>query len=103
MTQNGLPKKMKKWYIKDKINQGEINYNIGDEVVVIRRKQNGYPHKLKDDVIYIVRQIENDNLIVAQHSLDGVGFLQPIKVNRTYVCSKSLLRDIKINDILKQN
>ena len=94
---------MKKWKIKDKINQGDITYNINDEVVVVRRKQNGYPHKLKDDVVYIVRQIENDNLIIAQHSLDGKGFLPQIKVHRTYVCNKSLLRDIKIDEILKQN
>lgn len=93
---------MKKWKIKDKINQGEIFYKVGDEVVVIRRKKNGYPRGLKDGVIYIIRQIENDHLVVAQHSTDGVGFLQPIKIHKTYVCSKSLLRDIKIDDILKQ-
>lgn len=94
---------MKKWKIKDKINQGDITYNINDEVVVVRRKQNGYPHKLKDDVVYIVRNIENDNLIVSQHSSDGVGFLQSVKVHCSYVCNKSLLRDIKIDEILKQN
>lgn len=92
---------MKKLYIKDKLRQGDITYNVDDEVVVVRRKKNGYPHSLKDDVIYIVRRIENDNLIIAQHSSDGVGFLSPIKVHRTYVCNKSLLRDIKIDDILK--
>jgi hypothetical protein len=91
---------MKKYYIKDKIKQGEIKYNIGDEVVVVRRKQNGYPHRLKDDTVYIVKRIENDNLVISQHSLDGVGFLPSIKVHKTYVCNKSDLRDIKINDIL---
>lgn len=92
---------MKKYFIKDKIKQGEISYNIGDEVVVVRRKKNGHPRNLKDGISYIIRDIENDNLIVAEHSSDGIGFLQPIKVHKTYVCNKSLLRDIKINDILK--
>lgn len=94
---------MDKWFIKDKIRNSQIRYQVGDEVVVIRRKKNGHPRSLKDDVVYIVRNIENDNLIVSQHSSDGVGFLQSVKVHCSYVCNKSLLRDIKIDEILKQN
>jgi len=94
---------MDKWFIKDKIRNSQIRYQVGDEVVVVRRKKNGHPRSLKDDVVYIVRNIENDNLIVSQHSSDGVGFLQSVKVHCSYVCNKSLLRDIKIDEILKQN
>jgi len=94
---------MDKWFIKDKIRNSQIRYQVGDEVVVIRRKKNGHPRSLKDDVVYIVRNIENDNLIVSQHSSDGVGFLQSVKVHCSYVCNKSLFRDLKIDEILKQN
>lgn len=93
---------MKKWKIKDKINHGDITYNVGDEVILVRRKQNGYPHRIKDGEVYIVNQIENDFLLIAQHSSDGIGFINHAKIHKTYFCNKSLLRDIKIDEILKQ-
>jgi len=93
---------MNKVYINDKIRRGDITYKEGDEVIVIRRKKNGYPHQLEDGVSYFIRDIEGGKIIVARRTLDGLGFLQPIKVHSSYICSKHLLRDIKINDILKQ-
>jgi hypothetical protein len=88
------------WCTIDDIKRGKIDFIAGDEVMFFRRKSNGYPKGLNDDDFYIVRKKENDSLIVAKHSLDGVGFLQPIKVHKTYMISKRFLREIKINNIL---
>lgn len=93
---------MRKWYIKDKIRRGFITYKKGDEVVLLRRKKNGHPRGLKDGVIYIVREIEGDHLIVAQHSSDGIGFLQQVKVHKSYVGNKTTIRDIKIDEVLNK-
>lgn len=92
---------MKKQYITDRIKRGIITYQVGDEVVVVRRKKNGYPRGLKDDVIYIIKDIEGDNLIVSEPINDR--WHQPVKVHRSYVGNKSALRDIKIDEILKQS
>ena len=105
---------MKKYFIKDKIKQGEISYNIGDEVVVARRKNNGHPRGLKDDVVYAVIKIENDDLFVIDvdtfrsvsseyksHKIVQL-FNNAKKVNKTYMIPKYILRDIKINDILNK-
>jgi len=93
---------MDKWVIKDGIKRGKTKFLEGDEVVVFRRKNNGHPRALKDNETYIIRKIENDSLIVAHHSSDGVGFLEAIKVHKTYMISKRYLREIKINSILDQ-
>ncbi len=89
------------WVIRDRIKKGLISYNIGDEVTIYKRKSNGYPRAIKDGVVYIIKKIDLDgHMMVAQHSLDGVGFLQPIRVHKMYMMNKSLLRDIKLNSIL---
>lgn len=93
---------MNNWCIIDDIKRGKTEFIEGDEVMVFRRKPNGHPRGLNDDEFYIVQKIENDSLIVAQHSSDGVGFLQPVKVHKTYMISKRFLREIKINSILKE-
>ena len=90
------------WLIKNMIKNGSITYEIGDEVVLLKRKKSGYPKSIKDGDIYIIQQIENDHLIVNQHSSDGKGWLQQIKVHKTYLINKSKLRDIKINSILSE-
>lgn len=92
---------MDNWIIKNMIKNGLITYIIGDEVVLLKRKKSGYPRSIKDGEVYIVTSIENDQIIVSQHSSDGIGWLQQIKVHKTYLINKSKLRDIKINSILK--
>ena len=82
------------------IKRGVDPFQIGDKVTLFRRKGNGYPASIEDGVEYFVEYIENDNLLVRRHSTDGIGFLQPIKVHKTYMVKKCILRDIKINSIL---
>ena len=87
--------------IKDKIRRGEITFGIGDEVVVYTRKSNGHPRSLKDGVSYIIRSIDMDgHITVAQHSSDGVGFLQSTRVHKMYMIKLSDLREFKLNSIL---
>jgi hypothetical protein len=94
---------MNEWVLNDMIKKGVVSYQVGDEVVVLKRKSNGHPRSIKDGVVYVVRNVDLDgHITVAQHSLDGVGFLQPIRVHKTYMIVKSILRDIKLNSILNE-
>jgi hypothetical protein len=94
---------MNEWVLKDMIKKGTVPYNVGDEVVILKRKSSGHPRSIKDGVTYIVRGIDSDgHLIVAQHSTDGIGYLQSIRVHKTYMIGKSILRDIKLNTILNE-
>jgi hypothetical protein len=88
------------WKLVDMIKKGVITFQKGDVVKVFRRKVNGYPRGLKDDEEYFVRNIDSDSLFVAQHSSDGIGWLSPIRVHKTYMMNKTTLRDIKLNSIL---
>jgi hypothetical protein len=82
--------------IDDLIRSGSVSYNIGDEVIVYRRKANGYPKFLKDDVVYNIVDILTDGHVYLKES----GKNSSLKVHKKYVINKSVLRDIKINQIL---
>ena len=92
---------MDSWTIKSNIRDGKVRFKVGDKVIWFRRKTNGHPRKIKDDVEYTIKSIINDDLLVTTHSLDGIGWNQTIKVHKTYMISKVDLREIKINEILK--
>lgn len=83
------------------IKNGGVNYNIGDEVYCFRRNSKGHPRRIKDGVTYIIKSIHYDDLFIANHSLDGIGWNSQIKVHKSYMISKSSFREIKINEILK--
>lgn len=58
---------------------------------------------IKDGLTYIIISVDSDgHLIVAQHSLDGIGFLQSIRVHKMYMINRNVLRDIKLNNILDE-
>lgn len=92
---------MDSWTIKSNIRDGRVKFRVGDKVICFRRKTNGHPRMIKDDVEYTIKSIINDDLLVTTHSLDGIGWSQVIKVHKTYMISKADLREIKINEILK--
>jgi hypothetical protein len=83
------------------IKNGGVNYNVGDEVYCFRRNSKGHPRRIKDDATYIIKSIHYDDLFIANHSLDGIGWNSQIKVHKSYMISKSSFREIKINEILK--
>jgi hypothetical protein len=91
---------MDHWKIKDMIKSGEIRCEKGDKVIVFRRKKSGYPKAILDGVEYTVRNTDNDALYVAVHSADGVGWMQPIKVHRSYMINLNMWRDYKLSVIL---
>ena len=88
------------WKISDMIKKGMIAYQVNDEVVLFRRKSNGYPAGIKENIEYTIKKVEGEAIYVALHSSDGVGWLQPIKVNRTYMIPKYALREANLNRLL---
>lgn len=92
---------MDTWTILNKIKDGKVKFRVDDKVICFRRKSNGHPRSIKDDVEYTIKSIINDDLVVSTHSLDGIGWNQSIKVHKTYMISKADLREIKINEILR--
>jgi uncharacterized pyridoxamine 5'-phosphate oxidase family protein len=92
---------MDNWVIKNKIKSGDIPFKTGDKVILFRRKgKKGYPKRIKDNDEYIVTGVVNDFLVIAKHSLDA-GFSDPYRIHKTYMIQKSLMRDIKIDEILR--
>lgn len=90
----------KEWRISDMIKKGMISYQVDGEVVLFRRKSNGYPSSIKDDIVYTIRRVEGESIEVAIHSSDGVGWLQPIKVHKTYMIPKYALREANLKLLL---
>ena len=88
------------WKISDMIKRGMISYQVDGEVVLFRRKSNGYPAGIKEDVEYTIKKVEGESVYVALHSSDGIGWLQPIKVHKTYMIPKYALRDINLKKLL---
>jgi hypothetical protein len=91
----------KEWKITDMIERGMVvSYIKGEKVVLFRRKSNGYPKGIKDGVEYTIKGIHGESIEVALNSSDGVGWLQSIKVHRSYMIPKYFLRDRNLNELL---
>ena len=90
----------KEWKITDMIKKGMITYQVDSQVIHFRKKSNGYPSGIKEDVDYTIKRVEGEAIYVAIHSSDGVGWLQPIKVHRTYMIPKYALREANLNRLL---
>lgn len=88
---------MDSWTIKSNIRDGRVKFRVGDNVICFRRKTNGHPRKIKDDIEYTIKSIVNDDLLVTE----SIDWFQAIKVHKTYMISKADLREIKINEILR--
>lgn len=83
------------WKLKDQIKNGTIEYEVGEKVIVFRRKSNGYPKVLKDDIEYPVFKVDGDSLWITLLP-SSVG----IRINKCFLISRSKLRDFKINSII---
>lgn len=88
------------WKIKDKIKNGTIDFNVGDEIVVFRRKKSGHPRSIKDGVRFYVSKVEKEFLMVAEHTPDGIGWMPSVKVHKYYVIPKYIWREIRLSTIL---
>lgn len=87
------------WKLTNLIKNGQVQYQIGDEVNLFKRKTNGHPRGIKDDKKYFILKIENENLEVTDNIKTKTKI---IKVHKTYMIPKSYLRQIKINSILSE-
>lgn len=87
---------MDKTAIKDGIRMGDIEYKVGDSVVLVRRKKNGYPKSLLDGVVYKVDSIENDNIIIRKPKLG----INSTKVHQSYLVPVVYLRNEIIESLL---
>ena len=91
------------WHIIDSIKNGTIKYRAGDEVQVFRRKKNGYPKGLEDDVTYYVLEDNGDTVTISKNRAEHLKkFATSFKrIHKTFLINKAALRDIKIKLILK--
>ena len=79
-------------------------HNIGDVVYLIKRKANGFPKSILDNTPYTIQGIEgkNDVLIIAQQASNGIGYYQNAKIHKNYMSGLSTIRDMKIEELLKE-
>ena len=94
---------MNVWKLVDKIKSGLVTYSPGDELILIRRKSNGYPNSIKDDEQWFLKKEDREFLIIEKSSLDGIGKYQERRIHRTYFIPKYYLRHIKLDELLKTN
>lgn len=94
---------MNTWKLVDKIKSGAVSYEIGDALLLIRRKSSGYPNSIKDDEQWFLKKVDRDFLIIHKHSLDGIGWLQEKRIHKTYFLPKNYLRNLKLEEILSSD
>jgi hypothetical protein len=96
---------MDSWIVKDRIKRGVISFSVGDKVVLFRRKGK-YPSRVKDELVYTIESIDGDFLFVLNpdypNGFQGVNLSQSkIKVHKYYMVSKTDIRDLKIESVLR--
>lgn len=98
----------KTWF-NDLFDRNRITFEIGDRVVLFRRKANGHPRALEDNVIYRILRHDVDNLVLVkdegfesfeQNSFINSSKFKEIKVHRSYVIPMNINRASLIDKIL---
>lgn len=74
-------------------------FQEGDKVVVFRRKKNGHPKYLKDGVVYGVKGINGDDVIISSDGLYGSKI--DYKIHKSYLIDIQFIRDELIDELLK--
>jgi len=92
------------WRIKSNIKYGKIKFNKNDTVVLLRRKNNGYPKNIKENTDYIVKLCYGDCLFIKEKKLFDANtwHYNDIKIDKTYMVPKNILRDFNINKVLNE-
>lgn len=83
-------------WIRDAINKGEVNFYIGQKVVLYRRKASGYPKFLDENQTYIIKYLSSEDVTIQEETHRKMW-----KLNRTFLIPKDKCRDILISEILK--
>lgn len=81
--------------LRDRILYNKTVFKVGDKVVLLRKKANGYPKQLDFDVEYIVKRINGEQILIKD--LSGKEFF----INKTFFTKKGDLRDTYLEKILK--
>ena|ERR1035437_689993 len=90
------------WKLKQDIKSGVYSYNNGEIVTVSHRKSTGYPRRLMDEALYVIDSIEGEFIRVhPQGEEKARSSWNTIKVHKYYIIPKALMRDRKIEAILK--
>jgi len=77
------------------------NFQKGDKVVVFRRKNSGHPKCLKDGMVYEVKDVNGDDVII---TIEGLGLFrsqQSFKIHKSYLIDIQFVRDELITKILE--
>lgn len=96
------------WKIKSNIKYGKIKFNKNDIVVLLRRKNNGYPKNIKENTDYIVKSCDDDCIFIQEKKLfddvkiSNTWLYNDIKIDKTYMVPKNILRDFNINKVLNE-
>jgi hypothetical protein len=83
------------WKIQNDIKYRNIQFNIGDDVILFKKKPSGYPKALEIGETYKVTEVEIDHIIVRKNNST------PVKCAKKYFLTKSILRDLKISKIFE--
>lgn len=84
------------WKIQNDIKYRNIIFKLNDDVILFKKKSNGYPKSLFIGETYEVIHVELNHITVRHKKLKGI----TAKVAKKYFINKETLRDIKINKIL---
>ena len=90
------------WKLKQEVKKGAYSYGKGEIVTVAHRKSTGYPKKLSDGKLYRIESTAGEFVNVLPTDSPPAGsFYATIKVHKYYIMPKALLRDRKIEALLK--
>ena len=93
---------MDTWKLKDLIRRGAVEYNIGDIVVLFRRKSSGYPNGIEEGKEYRIWEVAGDSIVVnAWRNGTYLPESKRHKVHKSYMIHKEFWRDWKLSLILE--
>jgi hypothetical protein len=89
--------------VLEHLEQMRSEHKIGDIVYLIKRKSNGFPKSINDDIPYTIQAIEgnNDVLIIARQASNGIGYYQSVKIHKSYMSGLSFIRNKRLEELLK--
>jgi hypothetical protein len=87
-----------------------ISFNIGEKVVLFRRKANGYPRFLDDDKTYRIKRIDWESIFIIDVEFEGSNHedsfaygtrQKEFKVHRSFLVPLNINRGLLLAEFLK--
>jgi hypothetical protein len=82
-------------------NKDNVTFNIGDRVLVFRRKNNGHPRFLKDGTVYVIADKNGDDLLIDANG--RYKSINRVKVHKSYMIPIEFVRDELIKILLEED